>query len=190
MGSKLKIVLASTSPRRKELLEELYVDFIVVEPVSEETSTDSNPRKRVIENAEAKAKSISNRYSDALIIGADTIVYLDGEVLGKPSSPDEAVKMLEMLSGKIHSVFTGIAVLDVAKNKLVSGADETRVKFKKLEPKTIREYVGGGEPMDKAGAYAIQGDAGFFVEWIDGSRSNVIGLSLELLTELISKFLL
>jgi septum formation protein len=91
-----------------------------------------------------------------------------------------------MLSGKIHSVFTGIAVLDEAKNKLVSGADETRVKFRKLEPKTIREYVGGGEPMDKAGAYAIQGDAGSFVELIDGSWSNVVGLPLEMLRGLLT----
>ncbi|MCW4011724.1 MAG: Maf family protein, partial [Candidatus Bathyarchaeota archaeon] len=167
----------------------LNVEFIVVEPVSEETSTNPDPRKRVIENAEVKVRSISDRFPDALIIGADTVVFKEGEFLGKPISPDMAVMMLEMLSGSIHSVFTGVVVLDVSSNRLVSGADETRVKFKILDSQTIRDYVSSDEPMDKAGAYAIQGGASSFVEWIDGSRSNVIGLSLELLTELLSKLL-
>lgn len=189
MGSGFKIVLASTSPRRRELLLQLGVKFEVVEPLSEESSTESDPRRRVVENAEAKARSVAGLYQDSLIIGTDTVVFIEGVFLGKPSSSSDAVAMLERLSAKIHSVFTGIAILNTNDGTIKSSVDETEVKFKKLDNETIRKYVDSGEPMDKAGAYAIQGGAGSFVEWIDGSRSNVIGLSLELLTGLLSNIM-
>lgn len=189
MGSELKIVLASTSPRRKELMTELGIEFEVVEPLSDEISVDSDPRKRVVENAEVKTRSVAGHYQNALIIGADTVVYIDGIFLGKPTSSEDARNMLGMLSGKTHRVFTGVAILDTGSDSLVSGVEETIVVFRKLTRKEIDDYVASGEPLDKAGAYGIQGAANVFVESIDGSWSNVVGLPFELLRGFLTKFL-
>ena len=185
MGYVFKIVLASSSPRRKELLEQLGVAFTVAEPFSDESSTDPDPRKRVVQNAESKVQSVSGIYPDSLIMGADTIVFLDGRFLGKPSTPEEAKEMLRFLSGRTHYVFSGVAVLKTLSGAVYSGVEETLVTFKELSPESIDEYVESGEPMDKAGAYAIQGGAEMFVERIDGSWSNVVGLPLKLLEKLL-----
>lgn len=182
-------MLASISPRRKELMTELGIEFEVVEPVSEETSVDPDPRKRVVENAEAKAGSISGQYQDALIISADTIVYLDRMFLGKPADSEEARNMLDMLSGRTHQVFTGVVILDTSSGLLVSGVEETKVVFRDLMKKEIDDYVASGESLDKAGAYGIQGAASIFIEEIDGSWSNVVGLPLELLRGFLTNFL-
>jgi septum formation protein len=187
LGYEFKIVLASTSPRRIKLLKELGVDFIVAEPVAEESSTHSDPKIRVIQNAEAKVLSVSSRFPDAVIIGADTIAYLDGAFLGKPENIDDAVHMLESLSGKTHHVYTGVVVLDTASGEKASGFEDTRIKFVEMSKTTIEQYVASGEPMDKAGAYAIQGSGKAFVEELEGSWSNVVGLPLELLKELLNK---
>jgi len=182
---KPRIVLASNSPRRRELLHKLGIKFIVAAPTSSETSTASDPREMVIENAKSKAYSVSPAYPDSLIIAADTVIYLDNVIIGKPSNPEDAVKTLETLSGKPHMVYMGVVVLDTRKNRLFSGLDVTRVKFRKLTSIEIKNYVDGGEPLDKAGSYAIQGEARSFIEWIDGSWSNVVGLPLGLLTRLL-----
>ena len=168
-------------------MEELGVDFIVVEPLSDESSDHPDPQLRAINNAEAKAKSVSSWYPDSLIIGADTIVYLDGIFMGKPSSPEDAEKTLEMLSGKTHQVYTGIAVLNTSTGEMLSGVSRTDVRFKRLNSEAIKAYVSSGEPMDKAGAYAIQGQGESFIREISGSRSNVIGLPIELLEKLLRK---
>jgi len=187
LGSELKIVLASSSPRRRGLIEELGFDFITVEPSSDESSDHPDPRIRVIENAEAKVRSISLLFSDSLIVGADTIVFLDGVFLGKPVDQDDAKKMLELLSGKNHQVYTGLAILDTSTGKMLSKVSCTDVRFKRLSQEVIAAYVASGEPLDKAGAYGIQGDGGVFIADIVGSYSNVVGLPLELLREMLEK---
>lgn len=187
MASGLKIVLASSSPRRRDLMKELFGEFIFVDPSTDETSIHLDPEKRAIQNAEGKAVSVSSDFQDSVIIAADTIVYLDGFFLGKPVDDEDARHMLSTLSGKTHQVYTGVAVLDTSNNKIVSGCAVTDVEFKELSPEEIEDHVASGEPMDKAGAYAIQGQGETFIRMIDGSRSNVIGLPLELLEELCRK---
>ena len=182
-------MLASSSPRRHELMKELGVEFTVAEPPSDETSTHPDPRIRTIQNAEAKAFSVSDEFPDSVIIGADTIVHLDDLFLEKPTDPEDAKEILFRLSGKTHQVYTGVAVLDTMSGKMVTGCDVTTVRFKKLSPEMIEEYVASGEPLDKAGAYAIQGAGEAFVEDIVGSYSNVIGLPLELLRELFCEII-
>jgi len=181
MDYDFKIVLASSSPRRRELLEQIGIDFVVAEHRAEESSGHTEPEKRVITNAEAKAMSLLNDFPNSVIIGADTIVYLNGLFFGKPTSSNNAYYMLEMLSGKKHQVFTGIAVLNSTTGKIFSGFGETHVYFKEISMNTIQDYVASGETFDKAGAYAIQGRGGKFVDRIIGSQSNVIGLPLDLL---------
>lgn len=187
MHPKHKIVLASSSPRRKELLNKFGFEFIVCRPTMEENSDDSDPRKRVIENAKTKALSLKDLYPDSLIIGADTIVYIDGLFLGKPDNINEARSMLETLSGKTHQVFTGLAVLDTSIDQIYTGVDETLVFFKDLDPEIIEFYINSGEPLDKAGSYAIQGLGRDFVININGSENNVVGLPLDLLESLLHK---
>jgi septum formation protein len=164
---------------------ELGLDFIVSKPISDESYEHPNPEIRVIKNAEAKAYSVSNQFPDSLIIGADTIVYLDGEFLGKPTDQEDAKRMLELLSQKTHQVFTGVAVLNSSTSEVVSKVSETKVRFYDLHKKDIDAYVASGEPLDKAGAYAIQGGGGMFIEEIIGSYSNVVGLPLESLREIL-----
>jgi septum formation protein len=187
LHSKHKIVLASSSPRRKELLNKLGFEFKVCEPTIEEKSDNPDPRKRVIENAKTKALSLKDLQPNSLIIGADTIVYIDGLFLGKPNGINDARNMLGTLSGKTHQVFTGVAVLDTSSDRIFTGVDETLVIFKYLDPERIESYIHSGEPLDKAGSYAIQGLGRAFVKNISGSENNVIGLPLDLLENLLNK---
>ena len=187
MDSELKIVLASSSPRRKKLLEELFEVFTIAQPSSDEDSVEPDPRVRVFENSRKKTESVVDRYPDSIIIGADTVVYLDGIFLGKPIDEKEAIEMLELLSGKTHSVYTGVYLINTSTVERVSGVEETTVRFRVLDEKEILAYVSTGRPLDKAGSYGIQEDAGGFVEDIQGSWSNVVGLPLELLEELLSE---
>jgi septum formation protein len=188
VSSELKIVLASSSPRREELISGLGLEFIVVEPASDESSDHLDPKVRVVKNAEAKVKSISMQFPKSIIIGADTIVYINDKFLGKPEDIEEAKQILETLSDKTHKVFTGIAILDTSTNNMKSAFDETVVSFKKISKIEIDEYVKTGESLDKAGAYAIQGKGMDFVLDIKGSYSNVVGLPVELLRELLQNF--
>lgn len=184
MGSELKIVLASTSPRRISLLRQIGMRFSVAVPMDDEASVNPDPKMRVMENALAKARSILD-VEAGLVVGADTVVYIDGMILGKPSSEEEARIMLETLSGRVHTVFTGLAVVDASNGREEVGCEETHVKVMKLSEEDVGRYVETGEPMGKAGAYAIQGLGAVFVERGDGCFHNVVGLPLSLLWKMI-----
>ncbi len=183
MGSELKIVLASTSPRRINLLRQIGMRFSVAAPVGDETNINPDPMTRVMENALAKARSVRGK-GEGLVVGADTVVYIDDTILGKPVSEDEARTMLETLSGRAHRVFTGLAVVDAGGREEV-GCEETRVHMMELSEDDIERYVETGEPMGKAGAYAIQGLGAVFVDEVYGCFHNVVGLPLSLLWKMI-----
>jgi septum formation protein len=170
-------------------MNELGIDYKVVEPQSNEDSSALDPRRRVVDNAESKAMSLAGCFSDALIVTADTVMFLDGVFLGKPVDEEDAIRMLGMLSGRVHQVYSGVAVYDTREDKMVSGFEVTSVSFKKLSHEEILGYVESGEPLDKAGAYGIQGLGGSLVERIDGSWDNVVGLPLGLLRCLLANFL-
>lgn len=185
-----KLILASSSPRRKEILEKDGVEFRIRFPLDivEETS-GSDPVEHVLTLSRKKAESISGRTGEGIILGADTVVVLDGEILGKPKSPKEARSMLKKLSGRAHKVYTGITLLNKYNGKSVSDYDCTEVKFNRLEDEKIAEYIHSGEPMDKAGAYGIQGMGNFLVENIQGNLDNVIGLPRAKLKEMLYKII-
>jgi septum formation protein len=174
---KKKIVLASRSPRRQILLRQLGLTFEVCESgVDESFDERQSPADHVNILSHRKATDVGQKYSDALVIGADTIVVLDDIILGKPVNPDEANRMLSALSGRTHRVYTGFTILDRPSNQFLADYAVTEVTFRKLIPYEIDAYVRTGSPMDKAGAYGIQDDYGaVFVEKIDGCFYNVVG---------------
>ena len=187
-----KIILASASPRRREILEKLGLEFEVLVSSADESKIDKNsvkPSLYVQELALLKACAVAEKLKNknALIISADTIVYLDGEILGKPQNEDDAECMLSKLSGKCHSVFSGICVMDAKTLKSVCAKEETKVFFDKITPEKIKDYVKSGEPLDKAGSYAVQGLGALFVEKIEGDFFNVIGLPVKKLSEILEK---
>ncbi len=186
MVCELKILLVSSSKRRIDLIGELGLDFEVVNPNTIEDEESRDPVVRVEGNAQRKVRSLEGRPGH-LIIGADTVVFHNGEILGKPDGAGKAVMMLRKLSGKPHKVYTGVSVLNSDTCEVLTCHDETTVWFKELDDKTIEKYVGTGEPLDKAGAYGIQGMGGALVERIEGSYSNVVGLPLELVQEMLDK---
>jgi septum formation protein len=180
------LILASQSPRRRYLLEQAGVTFSVIPSDFDEASVQiTNPSEMVVTLAKAKADEIAVRHPDAWVIGADTIVTINGSILGKPDSHAEARKMLRKLSGQAHFVFTGFAI--VCKKKQVSIADavQTQVTFKRLTDPEIDWYIQTGEPFDKAGAYAVQGIGTFLVKRINGSYTNVVGLPVCEVVELL-----
>jgi septum formation protein len=184
-----KIVLASASPRRKELLQKIGLKFEVdASNCAEEIDPAMKPDEIVRRISAAKAKAVASRHKDAVIIAADTIGVIGKKLLGKPHTAAEARKMLAQISGKSHKVITGFTVLDTATRKIVSGTVSTRVYIKKLNEKEIDAYVATGEPLDKAGAYGIQGLGAVIVEKIDGDYYNVVGLPLSALTEVLREF--
>ena len=185
MGSEFKIVLASTSPRRISLLRQMGMRFTVVAPMEDEASVNPDPKERVMDNALAKARSVLGNVEEGLVVGADTVVYIDEMVLGKPSSDDEARRMMETLSGRVHRVFTGLAVIDAESGREDVSCEETQVHLMELSDEEISRYVRSGEPMGKAGAYAIQGLGAVFVEGVVGCFHNVVGLPLSLLWKMI-----
>lgn len=187
--SRMMIILASTSPRRLNLLNGLGLKVKVVGSKVKESKFDiSNPEKLVKTLALTKAREVARRVSKGLIIGADTIVVHGGKILGKPKNREEAKTMLRELSGHMHEVLTGLAVIDASTGKTAVDFVRTRVKFRKLSEEEIANYVATGEPLDKAGAYAIQEKAGLFVEKIDGCYFNVVGLPLARLAEILKEF--
>ena len=182
------ICLASSSTRRQQILKDLGLDFVVSYPVEfKEKLRGLDPEALVCHNALGKAREVAEKYKDSIIIGCDTIVTFNNEILGKPLTPDNAYIMLMKLRGNYHSVFSGLAVIDIQKNKKLVGCDKTEVKFKDLSEKEINDYVESGEPLDKAGAYGIQECGGAFVESIKGSFSNVVGLPKDLLTRFLGE---
>lgn len=172
----MRLILASASPRRRELLSRITTDFVVIPSLAEEP-TSGDPRERVLTGARAKAHDVSTHHQ-GVIIGADTLVVVDGAVLGKPMSRDDARRMLETLSGREHSVLTGLCVISTTSGEERSAVEETLVRFRELTSDEIEAYLESGEPDDKAGAYAIQGHAALFVERICGDFTNVVGLPL------------
>ena len=184
-----KIILASASPRRKELLEKLGLEFEVESSDYEERSAPTvDPCGLVIKNSLAKARAVAARHKKAIIIAADTIGVIRGKVIGKPHTADEAGRMLRSLSEKSHRVITGFTIIDTETGRTISKSNETKVYFRKLTPPEIDAYVKTGEPLDKAGAYAIQGLGAVVVEKIEGDYYNVIGLPLSALTESLKEF--
>lgn len=184
MGSRL--VLASASPRRRELLSLITEDFEVVTSSAEEENTGS-PDKLVMKNSLLKARDVYDALNDpgAFVIGSDTVVVLEGKILGKPHDEEEAVRMLRMLSGKRHFVYTGVSVVNAEIQE--SYYEETDVYFDVLSDSEIEAYVKTGDPLDKAGAYGIQTLSGKFVKKIDGDWGCVVGLPLNLTYRILKK---
>lgn len=171
----MRVILASSSPRRQEILRQVGVPFEVFVPsINEEGSYFVDPRKTVMYLAGEKARSF--RRPGTLVIGMDTMVVVGKTKLGKPVNATEAARMLRLLSNRAHSVITGVAL--AIDNRMVMDYERTRVHFRKLTPAEIRWYIQTGEPFDKAGAYAIQGSGGLFVNKIEGCYYNVVGFPL------------
>jgi septum formation protein len=184
-----KIILASASPRRKELLQRIGLKFEVVpSSYKEDIRLCSDPHALARRISLEKGRAVAGKHGDALVIAADTLVVLGGQMMGKPGTEDEARSMLRTISGRRHSVITGFSIIDSGENKSVSGSVETRVYIKKLTSTEIDAYVKSGEPLDKAGAYAIQGLGAVLVHRIEGDYSNVIGLPLGALAESLKEF--
>ena len=174
---KPRLILASKSPRRKELLEQAGLIVTVVPScVDEDGINITAPENLVKTLAEAKARDVAGAYPESWVIGADTIVLIDGEILGKPDSTETARRMIQQLNGQAHEVFTGYAFFCEAMNTCISGVEKTDVHFRNLSQQEIEWYIQTDEPYDKAGAYAIQGLGSFLVKRICGSYTNVVGL--------------
>lgn len=180
---KCPLILASGSPRRKEILDTMGLEFSVDVSDADESFVGT-PEEMVLELSRRKALAVASRHSGAMILAADTLVFGD-EVLGKPHSAEEAKRMLAGLSGRWHSVYTGVTMIDTRSGKTLSRADVTRVHFVALTAQDIDAYVATGEPLDKAGAYGIQGRGGMFIDRIEGSYSNVVGLPMALVRSML-----
>lgn len=184
----MNIILASASPRRCELLKRIYSEFEVIPSSAEETVPESVKWDYHAEFlAVRKALQVAENHRDSLVIGCDTVVVDNGRVLGKPVDEDDAYNMLKNLSGKTHSVITGVCFCYMGKS--FSFSSETLVSFYELSDDEIRKYIAGGEPVDKAGAYGIQGDGGLFVKEIKGDFYNVVGLPVAELNRRIKQFI-
>ncbi len=171
-----QIILASASPRRKELLEQIGLEFTVVPAHGEEIITEREPAKVVEELSRQKALEVAERFPQGIVIGADTVVCLDGCIMGKPADRAEARDMLRRLQGRAHSVFTGVTVIDGISGHSRTFSRETKVHVSPMTEQETEAYLDTGEPMDKAGAYGIQGRFAAWIERIEGDYSNVVGL--------------
>lgn len=180
------LILASASPRRRELLEKLELKFTVCPAnVDEERLPDEDALAYPLRTAVKKAMAVADGRENAIVIAADTVVALDDEILGKPKNEDEAKAMLHRLSGREHIVITGIGIADTASGRTLSATEQTIVYFHPLTEEEIDAYVASGEPLDKAGAYGIQGKGSLLVRKIDGDYFNVVGLPLGKLYRLL-----
>lgn len=177
------LILASGSPRRKEILDTMGLSYCVDVSDADE-SFQGSPEEMVLELSRRKALAVAPRHQNALILAADTLVFA-GKVLGKPEDTGEARQMLSMLSDAWHSVFTGVTLIDTSTGKTISRAEETRVHFASMSSAEIEAYIASGAPMDKAGAYGIQDAGGMFIDRIEGSYSNVVGLPMALLRSML-----
>ena len=174
----MKYILASASPRRRELFSLICPEFDVVVSDADESSVSAgSPEELCMKLAALKCRSVAAAYPDRVVIGADTIVCVDGEALGKPADRGDAVRMLEMLSGRSHHVLTGLCIC-VNGEPVCSDHCDTEVVFKELSASEIEDYVASGDPFDKAGSYGIQGDFGIHVKGINGDYNNVVGLPI------------
>jgi septum formation protein len=179
-SDKPQIILASASPRREQLLREMRLRFTVVRPDGiEEAHTGATPRVLAMQNAQRKARAVAGRHPDSFVIGADTIVVLDGKLFGKPRDIEDAHRMLGQLAGRRHEVITGVCLLHRSLDTELTFTDTTRVWMRPLALPEIAGYLGKINPLDKAGAYAIQEHGEGIVERIEGSYDNVMGLPTE-----------
>ena len=188
----MKYILASASPRRKEILENLGLDFAVITSEADEQSDIKDPEELTTELAKRKGQAVADFLSasgnldeDTVIISADTVVFCDGEILGKPHGKAEAEKMIRMLSGKTHTVTSGVAL--IYSGKMVSAASTTEVTFDPLTEDFIEEYINSPEPYDKAGGYAVQGKAAPVISKINGCYFSVVGLPVNCLCRLAAE---
>lgn len=187
LPNNIPVILASKSPRRRELLTEMGIPFTVVTREVDETYPRMmHPHDAVRFLAEKKARAVAEDLaSPAIVIASDTLVEVDGEPLGKPKDEEDAARMLRLLSGRHHNVHSGVCI--VYQKQMLSAVDTTDVFFVPIDDDDIRAYIATGEPMDKAGAYAIQGIGRKFVSHINGHEDTVIGLPCDLVTELLSE---
>ena len=179
----MKIYLASSSPRRREILQNLGVDFEILAQNADENVNESDPCRLTELLARRKAEAAASVKNDGLIIGCDTVVFAGGEILGKPRNEDDARRMLCALSGKTHEVISGICL--ILAGKTVTAHEITKVKFSEMSADEIELCIKKGEPLDKAGAYAVQGMASLYIEGIDGDYFNVVGLPVRRLYEML-----
>ena len=174
------LLLASASPRRRDLLRKAGVDFRVEAARTEELAGGEwTARELCLLNAEQKALEVASRFPDCVVLGADTVVSLEGQVFGKPADFDKARAMLERLCGRVHEVLTGVCLVQKSERKLFRFVESTRVKFRSRQTVDLEDYLRSVHPLDKAGGYAAQEDQGRLIECIEGSMSNVIGLPVE-----------
>lgn len=171
------IILASASPRRKEILELADLDFDIMPSDAKEITTKTAPHEVVMELATIKANDIYEKSEkQSIVVGADTVVAYKGQILGKPKDEEDARRMLMMLSGQTHEVYTGVCVIEDGKRKTFF--EETKVTFYEISEQKIKDYIKTGEPMDKAGSYGIQGKAAVFIKEIQGDYYNVVGFPI------------
>src|SRR5215472_10247314 len=186
----MNLVLASQSPRRRELLALLGHEFSIVPSSIDETPTaDESPEDYVVRVARDKGMEVASRVSHSIVLSADTVVTLGNEILGKPSDKNDAVRMLRKLSGRQHSVYTAVTLINQPKQETLEGLDRTRVWFKPMTDEQILDCIRRENVYDKAGAYAIQGYAGVYIPRIEGNYFNVMGLPLPLVHELLCRTL-
>ena len=180
-----KLVLASGSPRRAEILKAAGWTFETMAPNINESRSESEDAVPYVRRlAQSKAEAVAKRFPTSLVLGADTVVVVDSEILGQPRDPENARRMLKVLSGKWHHVVTGVALMRARENRFVVDHETTRVRFGEMSAAEIDWYVATGEPLDKAGAYAVQGRAALFIEEIQGDYFNIMGLPLQLVYKL------
>lgn len=180
------IILASASPRRKEILELADLKFDVMPSDAQEITTKTAPNEVVMELASLKAKDIYKKSEkQSMIVGADTVVAYQGQILGKPTDEADAKRMLTMLSGQTHEVYTGVCIIEDGKTKTFY--EETKVTFYEISDEQIDHYIKTGEPMDKAGSYGIQGKAAVFIKGIEGDYYNVVGFPIARFFQEITK---
>lgn len=184
----MRIILASNSPRRREILSQIGIQYEVIPSKFEENALNMSPENMVMYFAEEKAMDVAKKVKEeAFVIGADTIVYQNG-IMGKPKDNEDAALMLKNLSGVFHAVITGISVVHTPSLNKITDYERTLVKFKNISDDEIQAYIKSGEPMDKAGAYAIQGIGSLLVEKIEGCYFNVVGLPVYRLSKILEGF--
>ena len=181
------MILASASPRRKEILENFGFSFKTIVKNIDETSDKTHAEEKILEIAEKKARAAAIDFPDENVVGADTVVVVDGKILGKPKNKEAAFSMLKSLSGRNHEVITAFSFININKNISYSDYEITKVYFKNLTDDEINWYINTKEPMDKAGAYGIQGKGAFFVEKIEGDFFSVMGFPLGKFVRFLNK---
>lgn len=183
----MQLVLASKSPRRIELLKQLGMKFDIIPSQCAEKSTKRRPSARVKELAVQKAFDVAQKYPAAVVIGADTLVYCKGEIIGKPKDKQDALRILHKLNGAWQSVYTGVCIINLQTQKMLFGCDVSKCKARKLSEEELAHLA--GKHMDKAGAYAVQDNEDPFIEKIIGSKTNVVGFPVEFFNQLLKEFL-